>query len=91
MVDCAGVARPDAEALIAKVASKGSAPAASRAAARALEAGVTKKSVGVSPPPAAGAGVGGAEGMGAIGAAGVDGVADALGDVGRRRWGMGLT
>ena len=91
VVDCAGVARPDAEALIAKVASKGSAPTASRAAARALEAGVTKKSVGVSPPPAAGAGVGGAEGMGAIGAAGVDGVADARGDVGRRRWGMGFT
>ena len=41
-VDCAGVASPDAEALIASVASNGSAPAASRAAARALAAGVAK-------------------------------------------------
>ena len=84
-VDFAGVAKPDAEALIATVASNGSAPAANIAAALALVAGVTKKSVGVSPPPVARAGVGGAEGMGAIGAAGVEGAADALGDVGRRR------
>ena len=41
-VDCAGVANPDAEALMERVASNGFVPAASRAAARALAAGVAK-------------------------------------------------